>query len=55
MLCPIKGSSNTIELTVHTSCYWFLDLLCVKYVKMKASKIKNFNIIQFKGTKQKIA
>ena len=21
--------SNTIELTVHTSCYWVLDLLCV--------------------------
>ena len=29
MLCPIKSDSNTIELTVHASCYWFLDLLCV--------------------------
>ena len=28
-LCPIKGNSNTIELTVHTSCYCILDLLCV--------------------------
>ena len=30
MLCPIKVNSNTIELTVHTSCYCVLDLLCVK-------------------------
>ena len=30
MLCPIKANSNTIELTVHTSCYCILDLLCVK-------------------------
>ena len=30
MLCPIKVNSNTIELTVPTSCYWVLDLLCVK-------------------------
>ena len=29
MLFPIKVNSNTIELTVHTSCYWVLDLLCV--------------------------
>ena len=29
MLCPIKVNSNTIELTVHTSCYCVLDLLCV--------------------------
>ena len=27
MLCPIKVNSNTIELTVHTSCYCVLDLL----------------------------
>ena len=26
MLCPIKV---LIELTVHTSCFWVLDLLCV--------------------------
>ena len=29
MSCPIKINSNTIELTVHTSCYCALDLLCV--------------------------
>ena len=29
MLCPNKVNSNTIGLTVHTSCYWVLDLLCV--------------------------
>ena len=29
MLCPIKVNSNTIELTLHTSCYCVLDLLCV--------------------------
>ena len=22
LLCPSKNNSNTIELTVHTSCYW---------------------------------
>ena len=31
MLCPIKVKSNTIELTVHTSCYCVWDLLCVTY------------------------
>ena len=29
MSCPIKANSNTIELTVRTSCCWVLDLLCV--------------------------
>ena len=29
MVCPIKVSSNTIKLTVHTSCHCVLDLLCV--------------------------
>ena len=29
MLCPVKVNSNTFELTVYTSCYWVLDLLCV--------------------------
>ena len=28
-MCPIKVVSNTNELTVHTSCYWVLDLLGV--------------------------
>ena len=31
MLCPIKVNSNTIELTVHTSFYCILDLLCVTW------------------------
>ena len=26
MSCPIENNSNTIELTVHTSCYWGLTL-----------------------------
>ena len=30
MLCLIKINSNTIELTLHTSCYCVSDLLCVK-------------------------
>ena len=29
MSCPIKVNSNTIELTVDTSCCYVLDLLCV--------------------------
>ena len=29
VFCPIIFNSNTIEITVHTSCYWVLDLLCV--------------------------
>ena len=33
MSCSIQVKSNTIELTVHTSCYWVLDLLCVKCYK----------------------
>ena len=29
MTCPIKNESSTVELTVHTSCYWGLRLtLC---------------------------
>ena len=30
LLRPSKNITNTIELTVHTSCYWGLRLLCVK-------------------------
>ena len=33
MVCPIKSNSNKIELTMHTSCYWVLDLLCVISLK----------------------
>ena len=28
---PMKVNSITIEFTVHTSCYYVLDLLCVIY------------------------
>ena len=37
MLCPIENNSNAIECTVHTSCYWVLDLLCVFKVKITQS------------------
>ena len=37
-------SSNTIELTVHTSCYWVLDLLCVISTKYEEKKIYVFNV-----------
>ena len=40
MLCPIKVNSNTIELTVHTSCYWVLGLLCVKQKSIHRKTIK---------------
>ena len=42
MLCPIKVNSNTIELTVHTSCYCVLDLLCVISQKYHLSKCVSF-------------
>ena len=35
MSCSIKVNSNTIELTMHTSCYCILDLLCVNCSLMK--------------------
>ena len=35
MSCPIKANSNTIELKAQTSCYCFLDLLCVNREKKK--------------------
>ena len=37
MSCPIKVNSNTVELTVHTSCYCILDLL---YVNLSSYKVK---------------
>ena len=33
MSCPIKSNSITIELTLLTSCYWVLDLLCVNMIQ----------------------
>ena len=38
MLCPIKVNSETIELTVHTSCYSVLDLLCVNLLNSSTGK-----------------
>ena len=35
MSCPIKVNSNTIKLTMNTSCYWILDLLCVMTLCIK--------------------
>ena len=32
MSFPMKVNSNTIELTVYTSCYCTLDLLCVSII-----------------------
>ena len=40
MLCPMKVNSNTIELTVNTSCYCVLDLLCIKI-------FENLGVVQF--------
>ena len=36
--CPIKVNSNIIELTVLTSCYCVLDLLCVKQTEADIGK-----------------
>ena len=38
MSCPIKVNSDTIELTVHTSCCCVEDLLYVKSNEIKATK-----------------
>ena len=38
VLCPIILNSNTTELTVHTSCYWVLDLLCVNMLHIRTKK-----------------
>ena len=34
VLCLIKVNSKTIEITMHTSCYCILDLLCVTFMKL---------------------
>ena len=47
MSCPIKINSNTIELTVHTSCYSVLDLLCVitilYFQVLSVKQLQHFN------------
>ena len=35
--CPIEVNSNTIELTVRTSCNCVLDLVCVKKLVLKGN------------------
>ena len=50
MSCPIKSNSDTIELTMHTTCYCVLDLLCVsfnvcEYPHRLKSPNLSFNII----------
>ena len=39
----INGSQlfNTVELTVHTSCYWVLDLLCDKNIRDSYTSAKS--------------
>ena len=46
MLCPIKVNSNTIELTVHTSCYCVLDLLCVTSLSLKKMEALPFLVLR---------
>ena len=41
--CPIIFNSGTIELNVHTSCCWVLDLLCVSCIILQ----NNGAFIQF--------
>ena len=41
MSYPIKNNSNTIELTLHTSCYFVLDLLCVSIKESKRTDDSN--------------
>ena len=50
LLCPSKNNSNTIELTVHTSCYWGRRLtLCYLFqVKFQLASIQKPNILSFK-------
>ena len=43
MSCPIKVDSNTIEFTMHTSCYLVLDLLCVN------NSANHFNVSTVSG------
>ena len=49
MLCPIIFNSNTIELIVHTSCYWVLDLLCVFILAPRGPWIWTINLFKNKN------
>ena len=44
MSCPIKEKSTTIELTVRTSCYWVLELLCVNIFEDIGHSVIFFNL-----------
>ena len=45
VLCPIKVNSNTIEVTMHTSCYCVSDLLYVtSYLTHK--NVKNNQLLK---------
>ena len=41
MSCPIKVNINKIELTIHTSFYCNLDLLCVIWYSLVSAKCRN--------------
>ena len=53
VLCPIKVNSNTIEVTMHTSCYCVLDLLCVKMPPCKGANIQKQKQRRKQKNKQK--
>ena len=44
--CPIKVKSNTIEITVHTSCYCILDSLCVIMQNEAKEGVIRINLLQ---------
>ena len=44
-----QRDSNTIKLTVHTTCYWVLDLLCInnliqEFGDMNMDQNKNYKM-----------
>ena len=47
-MCPIKVDSNSNDLTVHTSCYCVLDLLCV-ISSMAKGQICNISVFLLWG------
>ena len=46
MSCLIKVNSKTIKLTVHTSCYFVLDLLCVNWKSVRQKQRPWWNSAQ---------
>ena len=43
MMCPIKVNSNTIELIMHTFCYFTLDLLCVSLSRFELGTFSSWS------------